>query len=62
MVETTGLLQLPCHTAIPQMHKGELCFEVDGSLLISWDEMQGLINGLYTVEELKDLHSVAYSN
>ncbi len=52
------ILQAQCHTIVPQEQDGVLCFEIDGHLLASWEEVQHLIDGVYTIRELEALHSL----
>jgi len=35
--------------------KGTLWFEIDGRMLVSWEEMQDLAGGVYSLSELEDL-------
>ena len=35
---------------------GQMWFNVDNRMLVSWEEMQGLADSLYAVEELEDLY------
>lgn len=35
---------------------GAVWFDIDGNLLLSWQQMSDFADGLHTFEELKDLH------
>jgi hypothetical protein len=35
--------------------KGTLWFEIDGRMLVSWEEMQDLADSVYSLSELEDL-------
>jgi hypothetical protein len=46
------------HTVQGQVRgeKGTLWFEVDSRMLVSWDEMQNLADGVYSLVELEELY------
>jgi hypothetical protein len=46
------------HTVKPQLRGGSrtMWFEIDGRMLASWQEMQDLADGVYSLPELEDLY------
>jgi hypothetical protein len=46
------------HTVQGQIRgdKGTMWFEVDSRMLVSWEEMQQLADGVYTLDELEELY------
>jgi hypothetical protein len=46
------------HTVQAQVRgeAGRFWFEVDSRMLVSWDEMQNLADGVYTLDELEELY------
>lgn len=52
------MLKSAGHTVKPQVRgaQGKMWFEVDSRMLVSWDEMQELADGVYSVPELEDLY------
>ncbi len=42
--------------AQPRGEKGTMWFEIDGRMLTSWEEMENLADGVYSLLELEDLY------
>jgi hypothetical protein len=49
-------LEAQRHTVTPRVRDGRLCFEIDGTMLATWKEMEDLADGVYTIGELRELH------
>jgi hypothetical protein len=51
------MLKAQGHTVQPQVHgdKGTFWSEVDGRMLVSWEEMQNLADSVYSLDELEEL-------
>ena len=59
----TSKVEVAFHMLSKQGHKVQavvrdhaVWFDIDGSLLISWDQMSDFADGLHTFDELKQLH------
>ncbi len=49
------ILRSEDHTVFPTVVNGRFCFEIDGKVYASCDEMAELADGIYTVAELLQL-------
>ena len=52
------MLRAKGHTVQAQVRgdEGRMWFEVDSRMLVSWEEMQNLADGVYSLTELEDLY------
>jgi hypothetical protein len=52
------MLKSQGHSVAPQVrgNEGKIWFEVDSRMLLSWEEMQHLADGVYSLTELEDLY------
>ena len=61
--KVTSKVEVAFQTLLKQGHNVQavvrsdvIWFDIDGDLLVSWDQMSEFADGLHTLEELRDLH------